>query len=116
MTKKSGPGAGCTGPLKISTTETDRDLLIPRADDRPAEYWLHVDDDGGEHRYRRKLEGIPSLYVQQVEDRGAVVIERTFTHNFENFGYGRLPPPGFGWVFEDSESLSTTWLREVARP
>jgi hypothetical protein len=114
--KKLGPGAGNAEGLEITSAETECDFLISCAADRPAEYWLHVDDDGGEHRYRRKPDGVLCLRVWQVEDRGTVVIERTFTFNRPNFGYGRRPPPGSGWVFEDSELWSTTWLREVAQP
>ena len=104
-------GAGGTEAQKISTAETERDLLISRAADRPAEYWLHVDDDGTERRYEYEPRGDRTLHVTVLDG-----VEQTKTWSIvQTLGCFTditvATPRGQGWVLVADNDKFTTWQR-----
>jgi hypothetical protein len=70
------------------------------------EFFLHVDDNGLEHRYKDEPGG-RSLRIRATDTH-----ERTGTKNFEGI---HVRPRGFGWSMENADEFSSTWVRDVVR-
>lgn len=115
MTKESKPRPLAGGAGAEKSSKVERSKFRSQSPSKQAEYWLHVDADGLEHRLDRELKHL-SLHVI-VADGVETVTTRCYPTFFGPWpGFAGKKPRGSGWVLVDtSHDRYNVWQRKAAR-